>query len=331
VDKDCAGAAGPKVVLRTAWPPAALKRLAGAFPDARIIACPDDQGLEAELGDAEVLIGGAGLAVETAAGAPNLRWVQALSVGVEGFLDLARARPKIVVANGRGVNVTPIAEHAVMLMLSFARGMPELARRQADRHWLPPTRDHAPEVFELAGATLGLIGYGRIGRAIAARAKAFGMAIWAMRRSGEAAGEDIADRILGPTDFGEMLGAVDHLVATAPLTPGTARLMDAAAFARMKPGAFFYNLGRGGVVDHAALIAALEAGRLGGAGLDVVEPEPLPSESPFWAMPNVIVTGHTAGFTPNLMARNLDFLVAQFGRYRRGEPLENRIDGVAGY
>jgi phosphoglycerate dehydrogenase-like enzyme len=328
---ESAGGAGRKIVLRSPWPDEAVARLGAAFPEAAIVACPDDRGLAAHLADAEVLVGGAGLAVGTAARAPRLRWVQALSVGVEGYLELARTRPDIVVANARGVNVTPVAEHALMLMLSFARGMPDLARRQAGHRWLPATADHVPAVFELSGATLGLIGYGEIGRAIAARGKAFGMNVWALRRRGAVTAEGPADRILGAEGLAELLAAADHVVATVPLTAATDRLMDTAAFATMKPGAFFYNLGRGGVVDHDALAAALASGRLGGAGLEVVEPEPLPPVSPLWSMPNVIITGHTAGFTPKLLARNLEFLVAQFERYRRGEPLANRIDGMAGY
>lgn len=328
---DANGAASRRILLRSGWSQEAIARLAAAFPEADLVACPDDRGFEAELADAEVVIGGAKLAPDMAERAPGLRWVQALSVGVEGFLDLARACPDLIVTNARGVNATPVADHALMLMLSFARGMPELVRRQAARQWLPPTAAHAPPVFELAGARLGLVGYGEIGRAIAHRAKAFGMEVWAMRRNGPSAPDDLADRLLGPAEFDELLTAADHLVLTLPLTPQTAELMDAGAFARMKPTAFFYNVGRGGVVDHAALIAALQAGRLAGAGLEVVEPEPLPGDSPLWSMPNVIITGHTAGFAPGLAGRNLAFLVDQFGRYRRGEALRNRIDAGAGY
>jgi phosphoglycerate dehydrogenase-like enzyme len=308
-----------------------LRRFAKAFPESRIVACPDDAGLDEHLGAAEILVGGPDLAPALAARAPRLRWVQTLSVGVDGFLEVARSRPELQVTNVRGVNVTPLAEHALMLMLSFARGMPELARRQAARDWRPPDWAHVPKVFELSGATLGLLGYGEIGRAIAERARAFGMSVQALRRGGAGGPDGFAERIVGPSGLPALLAAADHVVATLPLTAQTHRLMDDAAFARMRPGAFFYNLGRGAVVDHEALIAALRSGRIGGAGLDVVDPEPLPADSPLWSLPNVMITGHTAGFTPRLVARNVEFLEAQLGRWRRGEPLENRIDPASGY
>lgn len=323
--------AHPTIALRTAWPQDALRRFAQAFPEARFVVCPDDASLEAHLSQAEVLVGGPDLPPALAARAPRLRWLQALSVGIDGFLEVARSRPDLQVTNVRGVNVTPLAEHALMLMLSFARGAPELARRQAARDWRPPVWAHVPKVFELSGATLGLMGYGEIGRAIAQRARGFGMSVWAMRRNAATGPDEFVDHVVGPLQGAELLAAADHVITTLPLTADTRGLIDAAAFRAMKSGSFFYNLGRGAVVDHAALVEALSSGHLAGAGLDVVDPEPLPADSPLWSAPNVLITGHTAGFTPRLVARNVDFMEAQLRRFRRGEPLENRIDAQAGY
>jgi phosphoglycerate dehydrogenase-like enzyme len=326
-----AGAEAPQVVLRHALPPDAMARLAAAWPDARFAVCEGDAGLADRIAGAEVLIGGVELSPETAACAPRLRWVQTASVGVEGFLDLAAQRPDLVVTNSRGVNTTPLAEHALMLMLSFARGMPDLADRQARREWRTPSWSTIPKVFELEGTRLGLVGYGEIGRAIAGRARAFGMEVWALRRRAGPGDQGAADRVLGPDGLRELAAAADHLMAILPLTNETRAMIDAAVFAAMKPSAYFYNLGRGAVADHGALISALAAGRIAGAGLEVVDPEPLPRDSPLWAMPNVIITGHTAGYTPRLLDRTVDFLVEQLGRYRRGEPLANRVRPEAGY
>jgi phosphoglycerate dehydrogenase-like enzyme len=175
------------------------------------------------------------------------------------------------------------------------------------------------------------VGYGEIGRAIAGRARAMGMEVWALRRSAGPGDGGPADRVLGPDGLHELAAAADHLMAILPLTADTRGMIDAAVFAAMKPGAYFYNLGRGAVADPDALIAALAEGRIAGAGLEVVEPEPLPADSPLWTLPNVIITGHTAGYTPRLLDRTVDFLVEQLGRYRRGEPLANRIRPEAGY
>lgn len=318
------------VVLRQPLPDEALARLRAAWPDAQIVVCPGDEGLVERLPDAEVLVGGVELSPETVADAARLRWVQTASVGIEGFLDLAAARPDLTITNSRGVNITPLAEHAMMLMLNFARGMPELYRRQAAKTWLGPSWDTIPKLFELEGTRLGLVGYGEIGRGIAERAKAFGMQVWALRRSG-GAGEGPADRILGPDGLHELAAACDHLMMMVPLTPQTRGMMDAAAFAAMKPSAYFYNMGRGAVVDHAALIAALAEGRIAGAGLEVVDPEPLPPDSPLWSMENLILSAHTAGYTPRLPERTVAFWADQLGRYGRGEPLRNLIDVSASY
>ncbi len=324
-------APAPKIVLRLALPDWARAQLEAAWPEARFVACPGDQGLEAHLPDVEALIGGMQLSPETVRAAPRLRWVQALGVGVDGFLDPVLAERGIAVANGRGVNVVQLAEHAMMLMLTFARGMPELTRRQAVADWRPSAAPHLPTLFELSGSRLCLIGYGEIGRAVAQRARAFGMEVWALRRSPSGEADAFADRILGPDGLDELVAAADHLLVVAPLTAETRGMIDAAAFARMKPGAYFYNMGRGGLVEQDALIAALRDGRIAGAGLDVVEPEPLPPDSPLWAMRNVVITGHTAGNTPRFLERTVGFIADQIGRFRRGEPLRNPINSQAGY
>jgi phosphoglycerate dehydrogenase-like enzyme len=321
----------PTILLRLELPADALARLAATYPEARLVVCRGADDLAAHVAGAEAVIGGVELATQVVRDAKRLRWVQTSSVGVEGFLELIAERPEIEVTSARGVNTTPLAEHALMLMLSFARGMPELGRRQARRQWLGPSWDTIPKVFELEETRLGLIGYGEIGRAIATRAKAFGMEVWALNRSGRASPGGPADRVLGPEGLHELAAAADHLVAIAPLTPETRGLVGAGVFALMKPSAYVYNLGRGAVVDHDALLAALAESRIAGAGLEVVDPEPLPADSPLWTMENVILTAHTAGYTPRLSGRMVDFIAGQLRRFRRGQPLANRVDNSVGY
>jgi phosphoglycerate dehydrogenase-like enzyme len=186
-------------------------------------------------------------------------------------------------------------------------------------------------MFELCGTRLGLIGYGEVGRAIARLAKAFGMQVWAMRRSPTADRDELADRILPADQLEELLESSDHVVVVAPLTTATRGLMSATAFARMKSTACFYNLARGALVDQQALIEALVEKRLFGAGLDVTDPEPLPPDSPLWSLENVIITPHIGGNTPRFMLRMADFLVDQLGRFRRGESVRNLVNYEGGY
>ncbi len=316
-----------------AWPqPVSLAGLQAALPDTRFTFCPlTDPAITEAVAEAEVLIcGGPPVSREILAAAGRLQWVQLLGAGVPATLQepafLARG---IRVTNGRGANVTNLAEHAVAMMFYFACALGEMARRQARREWLHPTLD-APAKFELEGQTLGILGYGAIGKAVAVRARALGMTVLAMRTAA-AEPDGVADRIMGLEGLDEILGAVDHLLLCLPSTPQTNGMIGARELALMRPGAHLYNIGRGKVVDTEALIDALGAGRLAGAGLDVVDPEPLPAQSPLWAMPNVLLTGHIAGTTPRFFDRIMLLVEANLLRFARGEPLLNPVEGSGGY
>jgi phosphoglycerate dehydrogenase-like enzyme len=214
-------------------------------------------------------------------------------------------------------------------MIALTRRFPRLMQEQTQRRW----RDWEThrEVDELQGQTLLLVGLGEIGRAVAQRAAAFGMRIAAIRSHPEGALVDGVSAVFGSGDLKDALGDADHVVLALPDTPRTRSMFDAAAFAAMKPGARIYNVGRGPVIDTEALIVALQDGRLGGAGLDVTEPEPLPADSPLWAMENVLITAHTSGATPHYWQRQLPLLIDNIRRFQQGEPLRNRVDPEAGY
>lgn len=320
-----------KIALRVPMPEDVRARLQAAYPEATFIYCPGDIGLDEHLPEVEAIIGSLGLTAETVRKAPRLRWIQVLGVGIEKFMDPCLIERKVQVANARGINVANLAEHAIAMMLAFARGLPELMHRQSHRQWLPGNGPMLPVLSELNGSRLCLIGYGEIGREIARRAKALDMDVWAMRRTRQDGGDEYASRILPPEALHEMVAAADHLFLIVPLTPDTEGLIGAPEFAMMKPGAYFYNMGRGKLVDQDALVAALNDGRIAGAGLDTTTPEPLPADSTLWDAPNVLITAHTAGNTPRFFPRLIDLLETQLTLFRTNAPLTKVVDLESGY
>lgn len=244
-----------------------------------------------------------------------VRWIHTLAAGVE-FLpfDLLR-RSEIVVTNGRGLYAEALGEFAIASMLWFAKDLRRLARNQAERRWEPYT------VERLAGKTVGIIGYGGIGRAVGTRAAALGMNAIGVGRRQE----------LGEPTIDDVLSRADYIVMSVPLTPRTQRLLSRERIARMLPNAVLINVGRGRTVDEAALIDALRANAIRGAALDVFEVEPLPPEHPLWTLDNVLISPHTADHTSDSHLRAMQFFIENLRRFRRGEPLENVVDKVEQY
>jgi phosphoglycerate dehydrogenase-like enzyme len=265
---------------------------------------------------------------ETLAAAPRLRWMHGAGAGVEQFDPHEFARRGVLLTNSSGVSAPNMAEHVLGMMLALARRFPTLVRAQSRRAWRD-LETHR-EVAELQGQTVLVVGLGAVGRAVALRAAALGMRVLGVRRRegepppGVAALFDLAA-------LPDALAEADHVVVALPNTPGTRGLIDAATFAAMKPGAVIYNVGRGSAIDSAALLEALRSGRLGGAGLDVTDPEPLPADSPLWDMENVLITAHTSGATPRYWERQSALIAENIGRMQRGEPLRNLVDLEAGY
>jgi phosphoglycerate dehydrogenase-like enzyme len=315
------------LVIAGAQSPNHLARLGERFPAVRVVQV-EGAPRPADVAEADAIITWT-LPADVLAAAPRLGWLQSVGAGVEGFPLAELAARGIIVTNASGVHATNMAEHALALMLAFARGLPPLGRAQSARQW----RDDETrgEIFELAGQTVLLVGLGRIATAIAARAAAFGMRVIGVRRRPELAPPPDVAAVLPIERLHEGLAEADHVVVIVPHTPLTVGLIDAAALAAMKPGAYLYNLGRGPVVDSAALIAALSSGHLGGAGIDVTAPEPLPADSPLWSLPNVLITAHTAGATPRYWERAFPIFEENIARYLAGEPLRNRVDLAAGY
>jgi len=260
--------------------------------------------------------------------APRLKWVHAIASGVDAFLYPEFARSDVVLTSEKGLVGEHLADHAFGLLLMLTRQLATALKHGPDA-W-----NHRPEMrrleIELSGLTIGIVGFGGTGRAVARRAAAFGMHCRAIDRDPVPTSPEVA-HVGRPQDLRALLAASDVVAVCVPLTRETNGMFDAAAFASMKPSAILVNVTRGEVMDEAALVDALERNRIGGAALDVAPREPLPADSPLWRFPNVVMTPHTAGASQYRAARNIDRFVTNIGRLRRGQPLEGIIDKALGY
>lgn len=274
--------------------------------------------LARRLPEADVLVVSMMWTNELAASTPRLRFIQSISAGTDQY-DKALLRERgIRLASAAGVNAQAVAEHAMALMLALARRLPEARDNQNARHWRGMISEIASREDQLTGKTLLIVGLGRIGARLARLAKAFEMRVIAIRRD-PSAGADGADAVFGHAQLHELLGQADIVALTCPLTPETTGLIDARALAAMKPGAHLINVARGRVVDEPALIEALQQRRIAAAGLDVTVEEPLGPASPLWAMPQVLITPHTAGETRRYEDGVIDLLLDNLDRLWRGE------------
>jgi D-2-hydroxyacid dehydrogenase (NADP+) len=317
-----------------------LARFRAEFPEIRFIVPSDGPAAgdgsvtvratptEDDVRDADAIIGWE-LPSHLLQAANRLRWFHASGAGVERYDLVQIAARGVMLTNSSGVSAPNMAEHVLGMMVALTRCFPRLLRAQIQRKW----RDEAThrEVGELQGQTVLVVGIGEIGCAVAQRTAAFGMRVNGLRRRGGEPAPAGFDHVFAIGDFHAALADADHVVVTVPSTSRSRGLFDAAAFAAMKPGAAIYNVGRGPVIDTAALIAALESGHLGGAGLDVTDPEPLPAESPLWDMENVLITAHTSGATPRYWERQADLIADNIRRIQRGDAPRNLVDLEAGY
>lgn len=296
-----------------------------ALPDATVLVAEGDE-LQVEISGAQLVIGGK-IGDDALAVADDLVWQHLTWAGVEKMVSPVFLERGVTLTNSRGVSAPNMAEHVIAMMLAFGRSIPFFVRMQQERHWGP--WDNRPSFFELTGQTVLLLGTGAIGRATAKRLQPFDCRIiGARRRPGPVGG---FDEVVGFGDLGGLLREVDHIVSSLPMTPSTSKLLSAELIDKIKRGAYFFNVGRGGTVDQDALIAALHSGHLAGAGLDVTDPEPLPKESPLWAMSNVLITSHTSGGSPMVGARVQEILLENLKRYQAGEELLNVVDLEQGY
>ena len=278
------------------------------------------------LAEAEVLFGIPGDSSEGLAQAvrssSQLRWVQATAGGAGEQVRAAglsvEEQDRVLITRAAGVHVGPLAEFAMLGLLAFTKGLPRLLADQQARRW-----EHYP-MAQLADATVLVVGLGEIGTEVARLAKVFGMRVIAVNRSGRT-DSPYVDEIRTARFLGDLLPVAHGVVLTLPLTEETRGMIDAAAIARMHSGAVLVNIGRGGVVEEAALVHALEAGLLAGAALDVFATEPLPADSALWRLPNVLLSPHTAGLSVRENERIVALFEKNLRRYLAGEELLGRI------
>jgi glyoxylate/hydroxypyruvate reductase len=327
-------AADPRVELLfdpALLPPARYPGDHGGDPEFR--RNPDGEARwRAMLDRAEVLLGIPGDSADALAGLlagahPRLRWVHATSAGAGELVrrtGLDRgALDRVVVTTSSGVHAVPLAEFAVLGLLAVAKDLPGLAAAQRTRSW-PTVRQ---PLRELRGQTLVLVGLGEIGREVARLGKALGMRTVGVRRSARSSGAPpFTDEVHGADRLPELAGRADAMVVSLPLTGETAGLLDRATIEHLPPACIFVNVGRGGVVDEAALVDALRERRIAGAVLDVFATEPLPPDSPLWTLPNVLVSPHAAALSEHENERIVELFVANLRRFLAGEPLANRVE-----
>lgn len=291
----------------------------------RFVEVRDRAGLDAAIGEADVLVCSGLWRNDLPQIAPRLKFVQSASAGTDQYDREVLRKAGIRLASGQGVNANAVSEHAIALMLALLRRIPEARDNQAKRFWRGMMGDFSKREDEAGGKTVVVVGLGRIGGRIARLAKALGMHVVGVRQN-VAGGAEGADEVHSFRDLKAVLPRADFLILACPLTEETRHLVDAAALALLKPTAQVINVARGRVVDEPAIIAALQEGRIAGAALDVTAEEPLPADSPLWAMPNVLITPHTGGETHRYEDNVLDFMMENIARLQRGETtLVNQI------
>jgi phosphoglycerate dehydrogenase-like enzyme len=315
-----------------------LARIREAAGPMAVVNAPDEAAARAAIADADAFFGK--ITPDLLAAAGRLRWIQAPTASLEHYVFPELAAHPAVLTNMRGLYSDVIADHVFGYVLAFARNLHVYIRQQLEGRWAPVGGEAGRAPFaagpgvtsgmdrahlHLADQTLGIVGLGHIGAEIARRGLAFGMRVVAVDPAPRPAPPGIAALWL-PARLGDLLAESDFVVIAAPHTPETARLFRRAQFRQMKPTAYLVNIGRGAIVDLADLVAALRAGELAGAGLDVFETEPLPADHPLWGLPNAILTPHVAGCSPRIAERHLAVLLDNVRRFVAGRPLENVAD-----
>jgi phosphoglycerate dehydrogenase-like enzyme len=310
--------------------PAMAEAIRKRWPEMRVLHLPNYDQLPAELPDADIFVGYS-LRAEQLKEGKKLKWIHSTAAGVAQLMYPELRESGIMVTNPSGIFSVPMAEHTMGLLLALARNFPDSVRGQDRARWAQQEIWDKPQhLTELNGKVLLIVGYGSIGREVAKRAKAFDMRVWGVTRSGEG-DRTHAERIFSAAKLHEALPDADCVLISAPETLETKYLMGAAQIARMKRGARMINVGRGSLLDEAALVQALESGALGGAALDVTETEPLPAESPLWKAPNLFITPHTSGVSDRLWDRQTAILISLLERWFDGREMFNRVDFARGY
>ena len=307
--------------------PERLQWLRESYPQINLVAPPSRAEGLPELNDAEVIFGA--VSNDEFLAAPNVRWIQASSAGVEFMWRIPSiVEHPVVVTNARGAHAATIAEHAFALLLALTRQIVPHHEYQQKHQW--GRGDFAGKLTGLKGLTIGVVGFGNIGKAIGRRALGFEMNVLAVDAQPVPAIEGVGE-VWSLERLNDLCRESDVLAIAAPITPQTRGMVGPEQIRLMKPGSFVVAVSRGGIVDEPALIDALRSGHLAGAGLDVTATEPLPADSPLWDAPNILITPHDSGSSKLTTDLMWSIFHENLGRYLRGETLTNLVDKKLGY
>ena len=306
--------------LRSDFPQITVKQLAG----------PKYEGIEGELEDADVCVAWS-IRPEQFRCAKKLKWIHSPAAAVHQLMFPELINSDVILTNARDVHGPVVAEHAVAFVLALAKKLHTATRAQHQHVWAQQQiLDEVPPTIEVNGAFVVLVGMGSIGREFTKRAKALGMNVTAVREHPER-GSDGADRVVARSQLNEALASADFVVLAAPLTSATKHIINAESLRALKSTSYIINVSRGPLIDDAALIHALRDRRIAGAALDVFAEEPLPKDSPYWELPNVLITPHTAAVTSKLWHRHYQQISTNLRRFLAGERLTGLVNKQLGY
>jgi phosphoglycerate dehydrogenase-like enzyme len=329
-----------KIVIYPAVEPDRFAALRAAAPAAEWVNADHPEKALAAMPGTDAFVGK--ITPELLARANSLKWVQSYTASLEHYMFPELVSHPCALTNARGLFGDVIADQVFGYILCFARNLHTYIRRQVEHsydpvggessrvnNWLGPGTVNAMDraTIYLPKTTLGIVGLGGIGSEVARRGLCFGMSVRAVdRRPDQTKPPEGVELVEGMEGLDDLLAASDFVVISAPHTPETERLFNVSRIAQMKPQSYLINIGRGAIVVLDDLVAALRAGQIAGAALDVFEVEPLPRDHPLWDFPNVIITPHTAGYSPVIAARHLATLVENVRRFAQGQPLMNVVD-----
>ena len=306
------------------------ERLHQDFPGHTFIQLQNYDRVPEEISDTDVFIGWS-LRPEQFADARKLRWIHSPAAAVHQLMYPELIKSSVALTNSTGIHGPVVAEHAIAVLLALAKRLPQAMQYQAKHEWSQDQLWHgSPPPREVSDSTVLIMGMGSIGREFAARAKALGMKILAIREN-PAKGLEAADAVYSSSQIDEVLPQADYVLLCTPVTPATTGIMNAARLSKMKFDACLINVARGPLIDEAALFDALQHRRIAGAALDVFNDEPLPANSPFWSLDNILITPHTAAVTDRLWERHYRLIVDNMKRFLAGQRLLNEVDKSRGY
>lgn len=306
------------------------ERLQQDFPGHQVIQLQNYDHVPEEIADTDVFIGWS-LRPQQFVAAGKLRWIHSPAAAVHQLMFPELVRSNVVVTNSTGIHGPVVAEHAIAVLLASAKRLPQAMQYQAKKFWSQDQLWHErPRPREVADATVVVIGMGSIGREFTTRARALGMKVLAVREN-PGKGPDGADEVFNPGELDQVLPRADYVLLCTPVTPATAAIINAARLKLMKSDAYLINVGRGPLVNEAALLQALKDRQIAGAALDVFNEEPLPPDSPFWSLDNILITPHTAAVTERLWERHYRLIAENMRRFLAGKPLLNEVDKTRGY